>query len=40
MEENEREKTDPTYRPWSWLTGFAFGITIMVLMFELALSVS
>ncbi|MEM8664414.1 MAG: hypothetical protein AAGF49_09870 [Pseudomonadota bacterium] len=39
MQENEREKTDPTYRPWSWLAGFAFGIAIMVLMFQLALSI-
>lgn len=39
MQENELEKTDPTYRPWSWITGFAFGALVMWLMFELSLSI-
>lgn len=39
MDEDSREKTDPTYRPWSWLAGFAFAGVVMVLMFRLALSI-
>jgi len=39
MQENEREKTDPNYRPWSWITGFAFSFFIIWLMFELSLTI-
>ncbi len=39
MTPDEREKTDPDYRPWSWIAGFALAGGIMALMFGLALSV-
>jgi hypothetical protein len=39
MTPNERETTDPDYRPWSWIAGFAFGGLVFWLMFELSLSV-
>lgn len=39
MTPDAREKTDPHYRPWSWLAGLAGGAGIVWLMFALSLSV-
>jgi len=39
MQENENEKTDPTYRPYSWIVGFLFSAFIIWIMFELSLAV-
>lgn len=39
MISDDREKTDPDYRPWSWIFGFLLAGGIIALMFGLALSV-
>jgi hypothetical protein len=39
MEPNHREQTDPNYRPWSWIAGFAFAALVVWLMFELSLQI-
>ena len=39
MTPDDRERTDPDYRPWSWLAGLAFSGGVIALMFRLALSI-
>jgi hypothetical protein len=39
MAPDEREATDPNYRPWSWIAGFVLAALVIWLMFELSLRV-
>lgn len=39
MTPDQREKTDPHYRPWSWIAGLAFGALVIWLMFALSLRI-
>ena len=39
MTPDAREKTDPHYRPWSWIVGFAFGGLVVWAMFAFSLSI-
>ncbi|MDF1584994.1 hypothetical protein SH611_03600 [Geminicoccaceae bacterium 1502E] len=39
MTQDEREASDPDYRPWSWIAGLLFGFGLIAVMFELALTV-
>ena len=39
MKNDSQEQADTTYRPWSWITGFAFAAFVFWLMFELSLRI-
>ena len=39
MTPDDRERSDPDYRPWSWILGLAAAAGVLWLMFALSLSV-